>query len=169
MKRIWGAAGVMALAMGVCALGLRCTRTRVLVNTTPSVPRGLYLGHPEAGVQEVGARVYLTPPDRAIELGCVTGRTVLIKDILADGGARVCRRPGAHVVGGVSYVSSPMTSQGEAMPYLLEPGACLTVEKEHVWVGSPHPRACDSRVFGQVPVSHIRGRAKPLWIEEVKR
>ncbi len=164
MWGVWGAATLAAVVMGLGAVWVQWTGTRVLINTTPSVPRGVYLGAPGTDVGVEGTRVYLTPPAQALELGCVVPGQVLLKDVLAGSGARVCRQKGAHVIDGRAYASHARTSRGEPMPYVLEVGECALVGGRYLWVGSQHPHACDSRVFGAVPKHLVLGRVHGLWL-----
>jgi type IV secretory pathway protease TraF len=134
----------------------------VLVNATPSMPRGLWHTTPLEGDDEI---VSLTPPQDALDWGCVRAHQVLIKRVWARAGETVCESgrmlyktsAPTHVVH-----TSLLSKRGE----LVELGwkGCQTLKPGEVFVLGQHPSSCDSRFFGPVPTSSLRARVTPLLI-----
>lgn len=164
----WCAAGAVALTFTVVsAAGLR-------YNTTVSAPRGVWrIAH--VGPQQIarGMMVSVCPPaERVVQamrdkgyLGpgdCPGTRTEpLLKPVVAVAGDTVTVRPG-----------KPLAVNGEALPNSTAnanmpawPSGSYRVKPGHVWlVSSYDPNSFDSRYFGPVAVSSIRGQAVPVLI-----
>jgi conjugative transfer signal peptidase TraF len=59
---------------------------------------------------------------------------------------------------------APADGQRRAMP-VIAPGT-YPVEPGTVWVVSSfNPASFDSRYFGPLPVAHVQGIARPLWVK----
>jgi conjugative transfer signal peptidase TraF len=144
-------------------------------NTSPSLPRGLYLRtHDEYAP---GSLVLACLPiSRGVAAlhrgyldqgGCPGGASALGKVLLAGGGDVVdfdadgLRRNGVLVPGSGPLV---VDSRGRSLPharfgrYALRPG--------EVWLYSPfHPRSFDSRYFGPLLRENLLATLAPVWIE----
>jgi conjugative transfer signal peptidase TraF len=145
------------------ALGLR-------INTSPSLPVGLYITTTDAAANLVEfcpmepfatlsiVRGYRDPGT------CRDGAAPLLKPVIArtDDVVEVSAR-GISVNGALLPNTAPLATDTkgrhlEAWPfgrYVVEPGA--------IWVASSyHPRSFDSRYFGPLPTAAIRHRLKAL-------
>lgn len=140
----------------------------LLINYTPSIPRGIYwisLGErpqrgsliafpiPESARELVYSRQYVP---RSIRL--------FAKPVAAVGGDHVCIRDQRLVVNGrfVSHVLG-VDRQGRPMP-MCE--ACGILRPGEVFVATEHDNSFDSRNFGPVAVEEIRGTLTALWTFE---
>ncbi len=157
-----------ALGVGVAAaLGLR-------INDSASLPRGIYrvsrgrvtrgscilVCSPWAAGHLALSRGYLHPGN------CPGGVVPLGKVVLATGGDVVAVGQEAITVNGVPVprsASRDRDDQGRALPTTV--GQVFRLERDQVWIFAPHPRSFDSRVFGPVSVSAIRGVLVPIWTE----
>lgn len=154
-------AALFFLVLMCCTSAFAAQRV-VLLNMSPSMPRGVWRTHP---VSEEDELVSLTPPPEAITWGCVRRTQVLIKRVWAREGETVCQH------GRVLYKrasptrlvrTSLLTSQGELLT--LGWKGCQTLKKDELFVLGQHPSSCDSRFFGPVHTSRVRARVSPLWI-----
>ena len=173
-----GAAAILA-AVGCCGGRL---------NTSASLPRGLYLEVPRgwlAGPPARGDLVVACAPAAAGELarrrgyldsgpcaaGAVGGAAALGKVVLAVGGDLVTvGEAGLEVNGRPVAASRALRSDGVGRPLSpLAPGR-FRVAAGEVWLFAPyHPRSYDSRYFGPVAAAAIRGWLVPLAIADDDR
>lgn len=140
-----------------------CARPRLYVNTSASMPRGLYIKLEEEprGDLVPGQLVLLRAPPRAHRAGCVGQEGAwLIKQVAALPGERVCHQDG---------VTRTPTARFESHPALIAKmpavQGCQVIPPAHVYLLTPHPRSCDSRVFGPISEDAIAGRVAPLLTE----
>jgi conjugative transfer signal peptidase TraF len=149
------------------------------INTSPSLPRGLYLLElePLRRALRPGDLVLACPPPAAATLAlalargyldpgsCSGGTKPLGKLVLAVAGDRLelaasgvtlnrCRLP--------ATVSRSADTRGRPLPR-FPPGA-YRVRTGDIWLFSPHPRSFDSRYFGPVAATGIRGLLHPLLV-----
>lgn len=145
------------------------------INTSPSLPRGLYLLAPVRRALRPGDLVLACPPPAAAALArargylahgpCPGGTKPLGKLVLAVAGDRLvltgagitldrCRLP--------SSASRPADTRGRPLPR-LPPGA-YRVRSGEIWLFSPHPRSFDSRYFGPVATAGVHGLLRPLLV-----
>jgi conjugative transfer signal peptidase TraF len=145
------------------------------INTSSSLPRGLYLLEPLRRALRPGDLVVACPPSAASTLAlargyldpgtCPGGTKPLGKLVLAVPGDRVelaasavtlnrCRLP--------ATASSATDTHGRPLPR-FPPGA-YRVRHGEIWLFSPHPRSFDSRYFGPVATTGIRGLLHPLIV-----
>ena len=145
------------------------------LNTSSSLPRGLYLLEPLHRALRPGDLVLACPPPAASTLAlargyldpgdCPGGTKPLGKLVLAAPGDRVeltadaitlnrCRLP--------STASPAADTDGRPLPR-LPPGA-YRVRTGDIWLFSPHRRSFDSRYFGPVAATGIRGLLHPLLV-----
>ncbi|HXX67204.1 MAG TPA: conjugative transfer signal peptidase TraF [Polyangiaceae bacterium] len=136
----------------------------LIVNCTESMPLGLYWlsrgSRPRSGdlvafpvpsdvASLVRARRYL--PDGAL----------LLKQVVAVPGDRVCTDGDVLSINDVPF--GPIAahdSEGRVLPH---PTACGVVRRGQIYVASRDRRSFDSRSFGPVRMSDIRGTVTPVW------
>lgn len=161
---------VMIALMGANAAGLR-------VNSTPSMPLGLWRVVEDRSPLQRGEIVAVCPPDTAavrvgVERGyipsgrCPGGYEPLVKPVVAaEGDIVAVSGAGVTVDGQAVQDTAPLAqdSAGRALqPY--PPGA-YPVAPGEIWLLSGHdPRSFDSRYFGPVPAANVRGIARPVWV-----
>ena len=134
-------------------------------NASASVPTGLYLR--VAGAPATGDLVLVAPPATvahlAAERGYLPPNVPLIKRIAASEGDRVC------VVGETIWINGEhradsllVDSQSRPLPHWT---GCRELEKGEVFLLTEAAASFDSRYFGPVMASDLRGRLIPLWID----
>jgi conjugative transfer signal peptidase TraF len=138
------------------------------INTSSSLPRGLYLLEPLHRPLRPGDLVLACPPPAAATLAlargyldpgsCPGGTKPLGKLVLAVAGDRLeiaanaitlnrCRLP--------ATASRSVDTCGRPLPRF--PPRAYRVRTGEIWLFSPHPRSFDSRYFGPVAATGIRG------------
>src|ERR1700678_3442275 len=141
-----GTAFACALA---CILG-----AHLLWNWTASLPLGLYWLSPDARSRvKVGALVALR---RYLPPGAM-----LVKPIVATSADSVCTDDDTLTVNGATLgaIRSEDT-RGRPLP---RDARCGPLPEGQIFVASHLPTSFDSRTFGPVPLSDIRGTVTPLW------
>ncbi|MCD2514644.1 S26 family signal peptidase [Comamonas endophytica] len=157
---------VAAFAVGGRATGLR-------INATASAPTGLWMVK-KVGIDRLGRRrlVEICPPaapvvdwmrDRGYLAagGCDMQVAPLLKPIQAIAGDVVRLQPGRPAV-----VNGRELQNTRALPFMRAyPAGEYQVGPGEVWVFSSYSDGSfDSRYFGPVPLSRVRGIATPLWV-----
>jgi conjugative transfer signal peptidase TraF len=152
------------------------------LNTSASLPRGLYAEVPSAwmGRPARGDLVVACPPPAAAELArrrayladgpCAAraagGAAPLGKVVLAVAGDEVMVAAAGLAVNGRAVPASrlvPRDAAGRPLPHPAF-GGCR-VRPGELWLFAPyHPRSYDSRYFGPVATAAIRGRLLPLAV-----
>src|SRR5579863_8487672 len=141
------------------SLGLR-------INTSPSLPMGLYITTADAGANLVEfcpaepfatlsiVRGYRDPGT------CRDGAAPLLKPIVAKSGDVVeLSARGISVNGTLLSNTAPLSKDTKGRPLEAWPFGRYVVASETVWVASSyHPRSFDSRYFGPLSTGAIRGR-----------
>jgi conjugative transfer signal peptidase TraF len=147
------------------ASALACVlASHLVVNMTPSLPPGLYWLSPgeapapgtlvafpvPAGVRDlVRERRYLPPG------------AFLVKPVVATPGDNVCAEAGELTVNGEAVGTIRTTdSAGRALPHYE---GCGQVPEGRLFVASRYAKSFDSRTFGPIAASDVRGRVTPLW------
>ena len=152
-------------------------------NGSPSLPRGLYLELPRAWLRRApapGELVLACAPPAAGELarrrgylgdgpcaaGAAGGAALLGKLVLAAAGDEIAFGPGGLAVNGRVVAGSQALAcdrAGRALPHYRF--GRLRMAPGQVWLFAPyHPRSYDSRYFGPVAVSAIRGWLLPVLV-----
>jgi conjugative transfer signal peptidase TraF len=163
--------------------GLALLVAPLRVNTTPSLPRGLYLEIPRVFRSRPPARgdlVLVCPPVRAAELarrrgylgegpcpaGTAGGAAALGKIVLAVGGDEVFLNAGGIRVNGRSIPASRVQSQdGRNRPLAHYPFGTTQIPVGSLWLFAPfHARSFDSRYFGPVKTCDVRGWLIPVGV-----
>lgn len=164
-----GATLLTALEMAYAA-GLR-------INTTPSMPGGLWMNASARTVPKRDDIVTVCLPDGAafrqamhrgyIEAGsCPDGAEPLVKPVAAVSGDLVTVSANGISVNAMPIANSAPLARDEAGRVLYAvPTGSYRVAPDEVWLLSDRdPRSFDSRYFGAVPVGNVLGVAHPLWV-----
>jgi conjugative transfer signal peptidase TraF len=129
----------------------------VRLNTSPSLPLGLYRLHPVARPLTRGTLVIVHVPGWS-------ARTVpFLKPVAAVEGEWVCRVGQALVIHGEDYGPVYDAWRGEPFPSAIAADTCATVPPGHVFLATAAPTSLDSRYYGPVAVEQIAATATPLW------
>ena len=147
------------------------------VNTTPSMPIGLWAIESVRTVLTRGDVVTVCLPDgavlrQAMQRGyiatgtCSYGAEPLVKPVAAVSGDLVTVSAHGIDVNATPIANTAELPQDEAGRALHPiPAGSYRVGPEEVWLLSGHdPRSFDSRYFGAVPVANVLGIAHPLWV-----
>ena len=157
----------LAALLGVTGLlsALACTvASHLLWNWTPSLPLGLYWLSPGRPVA-VGTLVAFPVPPSVQELvrerKCLPAHALLIKPVVALSSDRVCTEGGTLVVNGA--VLGTVAVEDSAKRPLPHAIGCGPLPDGQAFVVSHYAKSFDSRTFGPVSMSSIRGTVTPLW------
>jgi conjugative transfer signal peptidase TraF len=164
------------LAVSGLLLGISLLR----VNTSPSMPRGLYLLLPAGGLKTGSlVLVCLSPPasnlyrEHAPEArgSCPDHLPPMLKAIAALGGSTVTFGPEGVAVDGHPLPSSaPLARDRRGLPLPHPPYGTYRLAPGTAWLYAPYdPRSFDSRYFGPVPTRQIRLAALPLLVASSSR
>jgi len=172
--RAGAGAGTAAVAALLC-LGL------VRINTSASLPRGLYLEIPRGWLGRAPARgdlVLVCAPAAAAELarrrgylgdgpcgaGAAGGAAALGKVVLAVAGDEVRFGDAGLAVNGRAVAASralPRDARGRPLAHY--PYGTWRIAPGELWLLAPyHPRSYDSRYFGPVAAAAVRGWLMPV-------
>jgi conjugative transfer signal peptidase TraF len=160
----------MACVCGVIGIAELCDFAGVRINTSPSLPVGLYVttSDPNATLVEFcPAEPYA---QLAIVRGyrsagnCRDGAAPLLKPVVAKVGDVVeVSQTGIAVNGRLLSNTAPVATDTNGRQLLPWPSGRYVVQRGSVWVASSfNRRSFDSRYFGPVPTSTIRDRLRPL-------
>lgn len=157
------------LGIGLCVgIFQACGWLGLRINVSPSLPVGLYISTDSGSLVEFCpaepfasvalARGYRTPG------ACADGGAPLLKPVIATTGDAVNTSANGLDVNNIRIPNSaPLAADSEGRPLTHWPFGRYTVSVGTVWVASSYNgRSFDSRYFGPVPVTAIRGRVKPL-------
>ena len=159
---------VMATGFAVTLPGLFGVR----INTTNSLPKGIYLITDDTNAP----LVEFCPPGAistlSVERGyrprglCPDGAAPLLKPVIAHGGDTVVvSAEGIGVNGRLLPNTAPQRFDTAGRPLAAWPPGVYPVATAAIWVASTHhPRSFDSRYFGPIPLDLVRHRLKPLCI-----
>lgn len=171
-------AGLVAWLLGgsVIAAGVVADGAGLRINTTESLPRGLWQVVGDPAAVRIGDVVTFCPPllqasAMARERGyvgqgdCPGGLEPMMKPVVALAGDTVAMSPvGVTVNGQALPRSTPLSRDGAGRP--LPQAKAGEVPAGQVWVLSSHnERSFDSRYFGPIPHAHLTAILRPLWTE----
>ena len=153
--------GLPLLAISTIAATASVGRPWLLANTTPSEPRGLYVG--ESVAPAVGRLVAFRPPAVARPYA---GRTPILKAVAAGPGDTVCTTSGRLVINGRERAPiARVDHAGRPLPCWM---GCRTLQAGELFLFSDRvPNSLDSRYFGLVSTGQVLGvyRRLPLLSE----
>jgi conjugative transfer signal peptidase TraF len=160
------------MAIGFTGPFVAATELGIRINTSPSLPLGLY-----RGTSDPHARLVEFCPEEpyarfAIERGyrsagnCPDGAAPLMKPVVADAGDIVnVSQAGISVNGNLLPNTAPkrMDRRNRLMP--AGPLGTCRVSAGFVWVASSYNSwSYDSRYFGSIPLSSIRNYMEPFFV-----
>ena len=143
-------------------------------NASPSMPTGIWRVAPLQGPPTRQQAVALCLPEAAARLGrergyldygdCPGQAEMLIKTIAAIPGDRVTvSDDGISINGEPVADSKPLASDEAGRPLKSTDKGVYVVANNEVWViSSRDPRSYDSRYWGSVHLSELRGSANPV-------
>ncbi|CAN0542825.1 unnamed protein product, partial [Laminaria digitata] len=100
----------------------------------------------------------ITPPARAIALGCAREGQVLLKRVIAIERDVVCvSKDGISVRGERAWRSPGAPDMAHELAFV----GCVQLGAGEVFLATRHPRSCDSRYFGAVRAQAIEHIASP--------
>jgi conjugative transfer signal peptidase TraF len=161
-RSLFGAAAATVLASAVACLA----GAHLLWNWTPSLPLGLYWVSPaSSGRAKVGALVAFPVPAHVralvLERRYLPPGALLVKPVVATAADRVCTDGGTLTVNGAPLGAiATEDTRGRPLPH---DERCGPVPEGDVFVASHFATSFDSRTFGPVPLTDIRGTVTPLW------
>jgi conjugative transfer signal peptidase TraF len=157
----------------ITASGLVAGLAGIRVNTSSSLPLGLYILTDQSGAR----LVEFCPPEpyaslsrdrgyRVRGFSCPDRAVPLLKPVIARVGDIVEVSPdGLAVNGRLLPNTAPLLRDRANRPLQAWPNGRYQVGAGTVWVASTYSRASyDSRYIGPVEEKSIRGRLKPLWL-----
>ena len=168
--------GITGAVAGGFAIVAGCHSAGLWINTTDSMPMGLWRQAADQAARPGDVVLLCLPKTPATELGqargyiapgpCATGQEILLKPIAAGAGDVVTVSPSGVSVDGRAIANSAQLardSQGRPLP--AYPAGTYRVPSGEIWLVSPHnPRSFDSRYFGPVPASLVRSTVRPVWV-----
>ena len=161
---------VASATLAVFMLFCGASKLRIRINTSPSLPIGLYqvASGPDATLVE------FCPPEPFGSMAnargyrqrgtCPDGGAPLMKPVVARAGDVVSVSKRGVAVNGRGLLNSvPLTRDTGGRPLTPWPYGTYTVQPGTIWVISGyHPRSFDSRYFGPVPEALVRNCVRPL-------
>jgi conjugative transfer signal peptidase TraF len=144
----------------------------VRINTTDSLPKGLYLITREARAPLVefcpeGSFSTLSRVRGYRPVGaCPDGGAPLLKSVIANSGDTVeCSVNGIRVNGRLLPNTAPHNVDSAGRRLAAWPPGIYPVAPGTLWVASTyHPNSFDSRYFGPISAGQVRHYLKPLWM-----
>lgn len=171
--------GLMAwgIAAAVMAIGAAASGAGIRINTTASLPRGLWLAETPSQPLRVGDVALFCPPDTpAVRLArdrhylgagaCPGDFEPMQKPIAAVAGDVVRVAPAGVAINDQAVPSSAVYGVDGAGRSLPSTTGTLTVPPGEVWLLSTYnAHSYDSRYIGPVPARLVSAVMVPLWTE----
>jgi conjugative transfer signal peptidase TraF len=183
-----GRRGLWTAGVALAGVGAAVVLGAGRLNTSPSLPRGLYLEIPRGGLGRMPARgdlVLACAPAAGAQLarrrgylgggpcgaGDAGGAAALGKVVLAVGGDEVAfGADGLAVNGRAVEASRPVGRDAAGRPLGHYPFGRFRIGAGELWLFAPyHPRSYDSRYFGPVAVGAVEGWLMPFVIKNDDR
>jgi conjugative transfer signal peptidase TraF len=167
--------GLASGSAAVLALGIACYAAGVRVNTTKSIPVGLYLTS-SAPVNKGDYVLFCPPPsgvfDEARQRGyigsglCPGGYGYLMKKVLAaKADAVTVADDGVRVNGELLPLSAPLKADKAGRPLQRYRANSFELGNSEVLLMSDVSRTSfDSRYFGPIHVAHIKSVIEPVFV-----
>jgi conjugative transfer signal peptidase TraF len=160
--------GMLLGLVAIFASAYATLALRLVYNTSDSAPRGWYAVHPMDQVRRGDDVVARLPQDVAMlaaTRGYVPTSIPVLKRVAAVGGQHVCVRDGlVHVDG--ERIGSALDSDGVGRPLTAWRHCRRLLAGELFLMNSAVQASFDSRYFGPIDVSFVRGRAIRLAMFE---
>lgn len=157
----WTLGGVLA---GVLATVLHPS-LRLIYNASDSAPRGFYRVAPATELKRGDYVVAMLPEEVArfaAARGYLPQSVPVLKRIAAVAGQRVCVEDTTVSIDG-KPLARALDRDGKERP-LVAWKHCRTLQVSELFLLNPtHPASFDSRYFGPLDASFVRGRAIPVW------
>jgi conjugative transfer signal peptidase TraF len=138
--------------------------SHLLWNWTPSLPLGLYWLSPGRPAR-IGTLVAFPVPSQVQQLvrerKYLPPRALLVKPVVALASDRVCMDGGRLVVNGSAL--GPVPTEDSAKKALPRASGCGPLPQGQAFLASGYDKSFDSRTFGPVSLTDIRGTVTPLW------
>jgi len=159
---------LLCAAIGITAAAAPAawrTPVRIAYNASASAPLGWYWVRAFASPR-VGDYVLATLPRDAAGLaasrGYLPAGLPVLKQVAAVAGQHVCAREGAIVIDGAMSVSVLRSDRFDRP--LSAWNQCRTlIDGELFLINTSNAASFDSRYFGPISASAVRGQAIPLW------
>ena len=179
MKRHRWRSAAIAVGRGlgvVLASGAGLHAGGVIFNTTPSIPGGVYLLRNVDVVQRGDLVAACVPEGRSLDqaydrgyLGpgiCAGWVEPVLKPVAAVPGDIVeVTEDGVRVDGVLIEGTARFREDSKGRPLAAVPPGTRVVPAGEVWLlATYHPRSFDSRYWGGVPISAVRGGLTPVWV-----
>jgi conjugative transfer signal peptidase TraF len=161
----------MVLGVGaLCAAAWAKPSARLVYNRSNSAPPGWYLVVSATDLR-TGDYVLARLPSDTAALAAVRDylpRSVpILKQIAAVAGQRVCVRNGVVYIDGAPLART-LEADDKNRP-LTTWTHCRPLLKDELFLLNPaNPASFDSRYFGPIDASFVRGRAIPLWTSDLQ-
>ena len=162
-----GRGPIAGMVLGVSALVAATylkPATRLVYNPTDSAPRGWYLVVPMIRAHPGDYVVALLPSDTATlaaTRGYLPRSVPILKQIAAVAGQRVCIRDTVVYIDG-NAVARTLDTDGRHHPLTAWADCRHLIGDELFLLNARNPASFDSRYFGPLDGSFVRGRAIPL-------
>jgi conjugative transfer signal peptidase TraF len=165
------AVSVWWITLGVGAITLSIwgkAEPRLVYNPSESAPRGWYLVHPSTDLRVGDYVIAMLPRDIATFASrrrYLPRHVPVLKQIAAVAGQRVCVRQDTVMIEGAA-VATTLARDGNGR--LLQAWShCRKLESGELFLlNANRPSSFDSRYFGPIDVSFVRGKAASLWTTE---
>jgi type IV secretory pathway protease TraF len=156
--------GLAGFAILIAMAGAHATPKLVLINESPSLPKGLYIRVPaRAGLRGAIVAIPQPPPARPYLAGLGMPEQVqLIKRVAAAGGDLVCAAGGAVRVAGAALPVRARDRRGAGLPAWR---GCRRLGPDELFLVGDTANSFDSRYFGPVARARVSGayRAVMSW------
>lgn len=179
MKRVRSISRRAALFLGLLVLGnvafLAAQAAGLRINTTASMPQGIYLIRHGAAMPQRGNLVVICPsasvlvvaiPRQYLRPGPCPGNVEpLLKEVAAVPGDTVGVSDAGVVVNGRSLPNSLRVAgdcRGRSLPRIAS--GRYRLGRGSLWLYAPVTRSYDSRYFGPQPTANVVGLATPVLI-----
>ena len=164
---------IFGIALGIAAVFAAAyvkPTVRIVYNPSDSAPRGWYLVRPAPRLS-VGEYVVARLPSDTAAFAATRGylpRSVpILKQIGAVNGQRVCIRDGVVYVSGAA-MARVLDHDGKGRPLTAWRHCQELGVGELFLLNTTNPGSFDSRYFGPIDASFVRGRATPLMTKTLQ-